>query len=113
MPKLPSSPPKVKNEPYAKTSPSKQQATSSSSVKSEPTEKTSSGTEKAPPAKKGGKGVTWTPDMDKGLVIHVLSNSNINLRFNWADLQKNKFPHLTVVQVSSIQYGQHDVVFRD
>jgi hypothetical protein len=98
MPKLPSSPTKAKAEPYEKTSPKKQSA-----VKSDPDEGATFGNEKASPAKKGGKsakGVTWTPEMDKDVMIHILKHSDINLRFNWSELQKEKFPHLTVVQVS-------------
>jgi hypothetical protein len=98
MPKAPSSPVKAKAEPYEKASPKKQ-----SSVKSDPDDNASSGNEKASPTKKGAKGakgVSWTADMDQELMIYVLSISDINLRYNWPELQRLKFPDLTPKQVS-------------
>jgi hypothetical protein len=73
MPKAPSSSSPVKNEPYEKESPKKQRAA----------------------FRKG----TWTEEMNRDMISHVLSISDIKLRYNWADLQKSKFPHLTVKQV--------------
>lgn len=40
--------------------------------------------------------------MDRDLISYVLSISDINLRYNWPDLQKSKFPGLTPKQVSSV-----------
>jgi hypothetical protein len=103
MPKAPSSPTKAKTEPYDKTSPKKQSA--SSSVKDEPDDNTAHGNGKTSPAKKGGKGggkVTWTPEMDRKVMVHILKHSKIDLVFNWAELQKEEFPDLTVIQVRSI-----------
>jgi hypothetical protein len=73
MPKAPSSSSPVKSEPYEKGSPKKQRAA----------------------FQKG----TWTEEMNRDMISHVLSISDIKLRYNWADLQKSKFPHLTVKQV--------------
>lgn len=73
---------------------------SSTDVKAEPYEKESPKKGRASPTK-GAKGVSWTKDMDDQVLQHVLARSDINLRFDWADLQKNNFPHLTVTQVST------------
>jgi hypothetical protein len=73
MPKASSSSSPVKSEPYEKESPKKQRAA----------------------FQKG----TWTEEMNRDMISHVLSISDIKLRYNWADLQKSKFPHLTVKQV--------------
>lgn len=98
MPKVPSSTPSpIKSEPYAKGSPSKQKTSATTSDELP---------EKSSPAKKGGKGggkVTWTPEMDKKVMVHILKHSKIDLVFNWAELQKEEFPDLTVIQVRSIQ----------
>jgi hypothetical protein len=109
MPKAPSSPVKAKAEPYEKTSPKKQ-----SSVKSDPDDNASSGNEKASPSKKGGKGtkgVSWTADMDQELMIYVLSISDINLRYNWPELQRLKFPDLTPKQVSTTEIDKLMLLF--
>lgn len=76
MPKAPGSSSPVKNEPYGKESPKKQRAGAAASSK-----------------------ITWTEEMDKTMISHVLSISEIKLHYNWTDLQKNHFPHLTVKQV--------------
>jgi hypothetical protein len=101
MPKAPSSTASpTKSEPYAKGSPSKQKA--SATIKDDLPEKSS-------PSKKG---ITWTDDMDKKLMIHVLSRSDINLRYDWADAVKSEFPDLSVKQVSSIWQCWYIVVRR-
>ena len=74
MPKAPSSIPDVKADPYEKPSPSKQKAS-------------------------GAKGVSWTEDMDEQVIRHVLTKSDINLRYDFNELQKTAFPHLTPTQV--------------
>lgn len=76
MPKAPGSSSPVKNEPYGKESPKKQRAGAAASSK-----------------------ITWTEEMDKTMISHVLSISEIKLHYNWTDLQKNHFPQLTVKQV--------------
>lgn len=101
MPKNPSSNQSpTKSEPYAKGSPSKQ--------------KTSATTKDDLPGKSSPskKGITWTDDMDKKLMIHVLSRSDINLRYDWADAVKSEFPDLSVKQVSSIWQCWYIVVRR-
>ena len=72
MPKTPGSSPKAKAEPYRKESPKKQAATK----------------------------ITWTEEADRAMIRHVLSNSEIKLRYNWTELQKSTFPDLTVKQVN-------------
>ena len=83
MPKAPTSPTSatVKSEPYPSDSPSK-----------------------SPTKAKGGqvRGVTFTEEMDKEIIHHILSISDINLRYNWPDLVKNKFPNLTTKQASNL-----------
>jgi hypothetical protein len=101
MPKNPSSNQSpTKSEPYAKGSPSKQ--------------KTSATTKDDLPGKSSPskKGITWTDDMDKKLMIHVLSRSDINLRYDWADAVNSEFPDLSVKQVSSIWQCWYIVVRR-
>jgi hypothetical protein len=101
MPKAPSSTPSpAKSEPYAKGSPS-QQKTSATTSDELP--------EKSSPAKKG---ITWTDDMDKKPMIHVLSRSDINLRYDWADAVKSEFPDLSVKQVSTVWHTCTVSVFR-
>lgn len=91
MPRVPSATPSpIKSEPYVKGSPSKQKTSATTSDELP---------EKSSPSKKG---ITWTDDMDKKLMIHVLSQSTINLRYDWADAVKNEFPDLSPKQVSSI-----------
>jgi hypothetical protein len=63
-------------------------AASSSPVKSEPYEKESPKKQRTAHSKG-----TWTEEMNRDMISHVLSISDIKLRYNWADLQKNKFPH--------------------
>ncbi|KAH8081941.1 hypothetical protein HD553DRAFT_344015 [Filobasidium floriforme] len=90
MPKVPfSTASPTKAEPYPKGSPSKQKA--SPTTKDDLPEKSS-------PSKKG---ITWTDDMDKKLMIHVLSRSEITLRYDWADAVKNEFPDLSVKQLEN------------
>lgn len=67
-------------------------------AKTEPYEKQS------PPCPKKQRATAWTEEMNRDMISHVLSISDIQLRYNWADLQKNKFPHLTVKQVGSEVY---------
>jgi hypothetical protein len=81
MPKAPTSPTsaKVKSEPYPPESPTK-----------------------SPSKGKGtaARGVTFTEEMDKKIINHILSISDINLRYNWPELVKNEFPDLTTKQAS-------------
>jgi len=51
--------------------------------------------------KKGLKLVSWTEDMDREIISHILSSSDIKLVFNWAQLQQKSFPELTTKQVRS------------
>ncbi|KAG7530615.1 hypothetical protein FFLO_04917 [Filobasidium floriforme] len=39
--------------------------------------------------------------MDKKIINHILSISDINLRYNWPELVKNEFPDLTTKQLKS------------
>ena len=40
--------------------------------------------------------------MDKKIINHVLSISDINLRYNWPDLIKKEFPTLNTKQASHL-----------
>lgn len=77
MPKAPPNPasPTVKSDPYPPESPSKSRGASA-------------------------KGVTFTEEMDRKIINHILSISDINLRYNWPELVKKEFPTMNTKQAS-------------
>ena len=68
----------------------------SPSVKTEPYPPQSPSKGRAGPA----KGVSFTEDMDKNIINHVLSISDINLRYNWSDLANGALKQFTAKQAS-------------
>lgn len=71
---------------------------SSSPVKSEPYP--SQSPTKSGKAGGGKGGAIFTDEIDKQIMNHVLSISDINLRYNWPDLAKSGLPQFTPKQVS-------------
>jgi len=54
---------------------------------------------KSSPQKGRARPITWTEEMDKAMISHVLSRSEIRFNFDWPALQKSTFPELSVQQV--------------
>jgi hypothetical protein len=71
---------------------------SSSPVKSEPYPPQSP--TKSGKAGGGKGGAIFTDEIDRQIMNHVLSISDINLRYNWPDLAKSGLPQFTPKQAS-------------
>jgi hypothetical protein len=71
---------------------------SSSPVKSEPYP--SQSPTKSGKAGGGKGGAIFTDEIDRQIMNHVLSISDINLRYDWPDLAKSGLPQFTPKQVS-------------
>lgn len=68
------------------------------SQSSKPTKTTS----KAPypsPATKHAKAVLWTDEMDKIMIKHIMSQSEVWIKFDWAKLIKEEFHGMNEKQV--------------